>query len=190
MLEPDGQMPQETNFDGVLAAAQAGSEWALAALYRDLQPPLLRFLRAQEPADCEDLASEVWLDAARGLVRFEGDESAFRCWLFTIARRRLIDLRRSSAHRLTRSAPLEELDRPDDHDAFSAVEGGGVIDCIRALSPAYAEIVLLRVLGGLDSYEVAAITGRKPATVRVMQKRALERLAELAPAEARRAVTR
>jgi RNA polymerase sigma-70 factor (ECF subfamily) len=49
------------------------------------------------------------------------------------------------------------------------------------LPPAQAEIVLLRVVAGFDSYEVAAVTGRKPGTVRVMQKRALERLAELVP---------
>jgi DNA-directed RNA polymerase specialized sigma24 family protein len=48
----------------------------------------------------------------------------------------------------------------------------------------------LRVVAGLDSYEVAAVTGRKPGTVRVMQKRALERLAELVSLEERSAVTR
>jgi RNA polymerase sigma-70 factor (ECF subfamily) len=51
------------------------------------------------------------------------------------------------------------------------------------LPPAQAEIVLLRIVAGLDSYEVAAVTGRKPGTVRVMQKRALERLAEFVPAK-------
>ena len=61
---------------------------------------------------------------------------------------------------------------------------------LAALPPAQAEIVLLRVVGGLDSYEVAAVTGRKPGTVRVMQKRALERLAELMSFDAEVHVTR
>ena len=34
----------------------------------------------------DDLAAEAWLAVARGLDRFEGDEPAFRGWLFTIAR--------------------------------------------------------------------------------------------------------
>lgn len=168
----------ETRFQSVLAAAQCGADWALTILYRDLHPSLVRFLLAQEPADGEDLASEVWLDAAAGLARFEGDESAFRCWLFTIARRRLIDLRRTRARRRTAPVPLEQLnDRPDPGEMFAGVEGGDALACLAALPLDQAEIVLLRVVAGLDSYEVAAVTGRKPGTVRVMQKRALERLA-------------
>jgi RNA polymerase sigma-70 factor (ECF subfamily) len=38
-------------------------------------------------------------------------------------------------------------------------------------------VVLLRVIGGLSVDEVAAIVGKRPATVRVIQHRALRRLA-------------
>src|SRR6266540_4248526 len=156
-------MTQGPLFESVLSAAQDGAGWALTVLYQDLHPPLVRFLSAQEPVEGEDIASEVWLDVARGLSRFEGDESAFRGWLFTIARRRLIDMRRTRTRRRTGPVPLEHLiDRPDPSETFARVETGEVV-------------------AGLDSYEVAAVTGRKPGTVRVMQKRALERLAELVP---------
>ncbi|HEY3070934.1 MAG TPA: sigma-70 family RNA polymerase sigma factor [Gaiellaceae bacterium] len=179
----------DAHFESLLPAAQTGAEWALSALYQDLQPPLLRYLSAQEPAEGEDLASEVWLDVAHGLPRFEGDESGFRCWVFTIARRRLIDFRRRQARRRTDPVALEQLaDRQDPSEAFSAVETG-IRPYLDALPPEQAEIVLLRVLGGLDSNEVAAVTGRRPGTVRVMQKRALERLAELVPRESRTGVT-
>ena len=184
-------MTQGPVFESVLAAAQDGADWALTVLYRDLHPALVRFLSAQEPVEGEDLASEVWLDVARGLSRFEGDESAFRCWLFTIARRRLIDMRRTRTRRRTGPVPLEHLiDRPDPSETFAGVETGEVLACLAALPPAQAEIVLLRVVAGLDSYEVAAVTGRKPGTVRVMQKRALERLAEVISIEAKSSVTR
>jgi RNA polymerase sigma-70 factor (ECF subfamily) len=177
-------MTQGPLFESVLSAAQDGADWALTVLYRDLHPPLVRFLTAQEPDEGEDLASEVWLDVASGLGRFEGDESAFRCWLFTIARRRLIDMRRIRTRRCTGPVPLEQLiDRPDPSETFAGVETGEAFDCLAALPPAQAEIVLLRIVAGLDSYEVAAVTGRKPGTVRVMQKRALERLADLLPAK-------
>jgi len=186
-LKPD--VATGLQFDSVLSAAQGGAEWALSALYRDLHPSLVRFLLAQEPAEGEDLASDVWVDVARGLGRFQGDESAFRCWLFTIARRRLIDLRRSRARR--RTAPVDHfIDRPDSRDPFAGVETGEALMSLAALPPDQAETVLLRVVGGLDSYEVAAVTGRKPGTVRVMQKRALERLAELMSFDAEVHVTR
>ena len=64
------------------------------------------------------------------------------------------------------------------------------LTALACLPDAYAEIVLLRVVGGFDSNEVAQIVGRKAGTVRVMQKRALERLAELLAEPSRDAVTR
>src|ERR1044071_1384931 len=95
-------------FEPVLAAARTGAEWAIAVLYRQHNPRLLRYLRAQAGDDGQDVASEAWMDAARGLKSFEGDEDAFRAWLFTIARRRLIDHRRREARR-TRIAHTPDI---------------------------------------------------------------------------------
>jgi RNA polymerase sigma-70 factor, ECF subfamily len=184
-------MPLGQDFAATLTAARTGADWALATLYRDLQPALLRYLGAQEPGEGEDLAADVWVDVGAGLVRFEGDESAFRSWIFTIARRRLIDFRRRRTRRRTEPVPLERLaDRPDLADAFDAVEGRGALGHLADLPPEQAEIVLLRVVAGLDSNEVAVVTGKKPGTVRVIQKRALERLADLVAAETEGAVTK
>jgi RNA polymerase sigma-70 factor, ECF subfamily len=178
-------------FQSVLSAAQTGAEWAVGALYRDLHPALLRYLRANEASEAEDLASEVWLDVAGGLTRFEGDESAFRSWLFTIARRRLIDLRRRRARRRTDLVPLERLsERADPIDPLAIVESEGALACLAALPAEQAEVVLLRVVAELDSNEVAAVMGKKPGTIRVIQKRALERLADLVRDESRTRVTR
>lgn len=180
----------EGAFEPILAAAQTGAEWALSALYRELNPPLARYLSTQEPVEGEDLTSEVWLDVGVGLTRFEGNERAFRCWLFTIARRRLIDYRRARARRRTAPVPLSDLTgRPDPSAAVAEIEGGEALTALRCLTKEQAEVVLLRVVAGLDSQEVAAVTGRKPGTVRVIQKRALERLAELVTLERGTAVT-
>jgi hypothetical protein len=46
-------------FESALQAARAGADWALGALYRDLHPRVLRYLRAQDPAEAEDLACSV-----------------------------------------------------------------------------------------------------------------------------------
>jgi RNA polymerase sigma-70 factor, ECF subfamily len=184
-------MAPGTAFSSVLTAAKTGAEWALASLYADFQPRLLRYFRAQAPSEAEDLAADVWIDAARALNRFEGDGSAFGSWLFTIAHRRLVDYRRRNGRRheerLSNESVAELLSRtewgpePEDRLAFA---------CLAALPRQYAEVVLLRVVGGFDSNEVAQILGRKPGTVRVMQKRALERLAELLAESSKEAVTR
>jgi RNA polymerase sigma-70 factor (ECF subfamily) len=185
----------DEQFESVLAAAKTGAEWAITALYRDLQPSLLRYLRANAPADAEDLASEVWADAASGLSRFEGKEGAFRRWLFTIAQRRLIDLRRRDGRRRVVLGPLEDaFDASDAADpelqVLASSETEAALARIGALPPGQAEVVLLRVVGGLDVESVAAIVGKKPGAVRVLQHRALKRLADQLAHENRRGVTR
>ena len=179
------------DFASTLAAARRGDRRALTDLYRAFQPRILRYLLTQEPKEGEDLASEVWLDIAAGLNRFEGTESDLLCWIFTIARRRLIDHRRARARRRTDPVNIETLALPsEEFDPTSSLEYGEALSCLGLLPREWAEIVLLRVVGGLDSAEVAAITGRKAGTVRVIQKRALEQLAELLSSDREEAVTR
>ena len=78
-------------FDEVLAAAREGEGWALTQLYRAVYPRFVRYASAVAPGDAHDVAADAWLDIARSLDRFRGDEAAFRAWAFTIARRRLLE---------------------------------------------------------------------------------------------------
>jgi RNA polymerase sigma-70 factor, ECF subfamily len=171
-----------SQFRPVLLAARTGAEWALAALYRELQPPLLRYLFAQDQTDAEDLAAETWLDVAHGLHRFDGDESAFRRWVFTIARRRLLDHRRMSARRHTDPVPADSLAHVAESadyadEAIAAASTRAALASLASLPRDQAEVVLLRVLADLDVEDVAKIMGKRPGTVRVLQHRALKRLA-------------
>lgn len=167
-----------------MAAAQAGADWAVAVLYRSLQPRLLRFLRAQAQIhDAEDIAAQTWLEVARALPRFVGDEDGFGAFVFTVARRRLADHRRAVRRR--------PLDLVGDDALLTLAEGGdteddalahlGGEDAARRLAELLpsdqADVVLLRVVGGLSVDQVAELLGRRPGTVRVLQHRALKRLA-------------
>jgi RNA polymerase sigma factor (sigma-70 family) len=181
-------------FQRILTAAQDGGEWAVAVLYRWLHPAVSGYLRARAGDDADDLASETWLAVARALPGFSGDETAFRSWVFTIAHRRLVDHHRANSRRIRtrsltaddgdgsdRSEGLAELAGPDDPAAevVAAITGDEAVRRIVALLPPdQAEIVLLRVVAGLPVDEVAAVTGRKAGTVRVLQHRALRRLAD------------
>ncbi len=191
MATPTTRNSLGDQFPGILTAAQDGGEWAVAVLYRWLHPAVVGYLRARAGDDAEDLASETWIAVARGLSNFSGDETAFRSWVFTIAHRRLIDHHRVSARRpRTRSLhPVEgeahegSLELPADDDpageVIAAVAGDEAVRrIVKLLPPDQAEIVLLRVVAGLPVDEVAAITGRRAGTVRVLQHRALRRLAE------------
>ena len=175
-------MQRDRSFDEDLAGAKAGDVDAIASLYRGLLPRLLRYLRAVEPTEAEDLASETWIDVAAGIVRFQGDEPALRAWAFTIARRRVVDLQRARARRRTYPAPLEDLESGGpagdaEGEAMANLATEEALARLRVLSPDQREVVLLRILGGLGVREVAAIVDRRPGAVRALQHRALQRLA-------------
>jgi RNA polymerase sigma-70 factor (ECF subfamily) len=123
-------------FDEALAAARRGEEWALVVLYRELHPGLLRYLVARVGGEGEDLASEVWLDVARSLERFSGNEAGFRAWVFTMARREVIDHRRKRARRRTsltdRVAEMPAPGQTED-EALAALAGDEAVRRIVAL---------------------------------------------------------
>jgi RNA polymerase sigma-70 factor, ECF subfamily len=178
------------SFTAVLDAAAAGDEAAFRVLWRDLQPGLLRYLDALAPGAGEDLASETWLRVVDGLARFSGDERAFRGWVFTVARHRAIDRWRRRTRRHDELVPLEALtDLPALDDpaeaALDAISTQAAVALVATLPREQAEVVLLRVVAGLDVAQVATITGKRPGTVRVLTHRALRRLAQRLDADER-----
>jgi RNA polymerase sigma-70 factor (ECF subfamily) len=183
----------DCNFTEALDAARRGDAGALSALWRELQPALLRYLQAGDPDAAEDLASETWLEVTRRLDRFSGGEREFRGWLFTIARHRLIDARRRAARH--RTAPVAWLpDRPglDDPaaDVLVDLSTQASLRLVSELPPEQAAVVRLRVMAGLDTDEVAEIMGKQPGNVRVLSHRGLRNLARrLAPALAAEAAS-
>lgn len=180
------------DFAAVVEAARAGEPDALTTLYRWIHPRILRYLRARAPSIAEDVASDVWLDIAAGLRAFAGDEHGFRAWSFTIARRRLVDARRRGASRP--QVPLERISlgsrEPSgdvEEEAVERMSTDEAVALVRRLPEEQADVVLLRVLGGFSVDEVAAMLGKRPGTIRVIQHRALKRLAREAE---QRGVTR
>ena len=169
-------------FDHHLRRAQVGDEDAFAAIWRSCQAQLLRYLWVKAGPAAEDLAADTWLQVARTLDTFVGDERAFRSWLFTIARHRHIDWRRKSARRGEvlvdtevlngRSGGAEPWASLDERMATEAALG-----LIASLPPDQAEVVMLRTVVGLDVAATAEIVGRPPGTVRVLAHRGLRRLA-------------
>ena len=168
------------DFDAVMAAARSGADWAIAVIYRDLDPNLVAYLTARHPAQAEDIASETWMHVASGLDRFQGDERGFRAWVFTIAHRRLVEVLRREKGRTT--VPLDDtaLSRivgDAEADAMESMSSKEAISRIASLPPAQAEVVLLRVIADLSVKDVAAIMGRGETAIRSLQLRALRRLA-------------
>jgi len=170
-------------FPELLAAAQGGDEQAFAVLWRDLQPAVLRYFQVAANEVAEDLAADTWVSVIRRLGRFRGAEPAFRAWVFTVARHRVIDWHRQAARRRMSSVPAEQLAerRAPDDPAVEVLEGQSTRAALALLAelPAdQAEVVALRLFGVLEVAEVAGIVGKRPGTVRVLAHRGLRRLAK------------
>jgi RNA polymerase sigma-70 factor, ECF subfamily len=173
---PDG-------FSTLVRRAQRGDSDAFRALYRDTQPRLLRYLRALVADDAEDIASETWLNVARDLDTFAGDDDHFRGWVTTIARHRALDHKRSTSRRI-RAIPvpaeeLADLAASDDtaSRAIDAVATTNAVRLIATLPRDQAEAVLLRAVVGLQATTAAEVLGKRPGAVRMAACRGLRTLA-------------
>jgi len=171
-------------FASVLARAQHGDEAAFSCLFLDVNPALVRYLRVVAGEADEDVAAEAWVTVVRGLVRFRGDEMAWRGWVFTTARRRAIDEGRRRTRRraalASEAADARGLGGPDPAQlVLERLDTQTALALVAQLAPLQAEVIALRVISGLDVESVARLVGRRPGTVRVAAHRGLRRLAQI-----------
>jgi RNA polymerase sigma factor (sigma-70 family) len=164
-------------FTSLLESARQGSEAAWQELYSGLAPVVLGYLRANGAPDPEDVLSEVFLQVARDIGTFDGEEKGFRSWVFTIAHHRLIDARRHSARRpvdLT-AEPPEPGVRADDaaEEALHRIGVEEVSRVLGTLSEDQRAVLLLRIVGDLSIEDVAKAVGKRPGAVKALQRRGL-----------------
>ena len=179
-------MDLDGSFARVLGAARAGEGWALAELFRDLHPRIRRYLCSLAPALADDVASDTWLDVVRSLERFRGDASGLRALAFSIARTRLGELRdqvdddgdvvAASDATPTITAP-QPAPADDLTPELAALDTEAALERILALPLDHAEVILLRVLGGLSVDEVATTVGKPGRAIRSIERDALQHLA-------------
>ena len=123
----------------------------------------------------------MFLQLARNLSRFRGNEGALRGWAFMIARNRLVDERRRAARRPQESLSAEAAARLPtatdvEEDALARLGDGRVRELLGRLTDEQRDVLLLRVVGDLSLEEVAQIVGKRIGAVKQLQRRALATL--------------
>ena len=144
-----------------------------AEAYRSLAPAVLGYLRAQRAPEPEDILGEVFLQVARDLPKFRGDDDALRRWVFSIAHNRLLDAGRREGRRprvVDRDVP-EQVAQP-----AAELLDPQLVTALAELTPDQREVVVLRFVADLPLSDVARITHRRIGAVKAMQHRALETL--------------
>jgi RNA polymerase sigma-70 factor, ECF subfamily len=167
-----------------LNAAQRGDDTGFVALYRDVQPRLLRYATVLVGRDsAEDVTAEAWLQISRDLHRFSGDIDRFRGWAATIVHHRAMDACRANARRPPAApAPDDQRDEPAGisdtaASALDALSTDLALTLIAALPREQAQAVLLRAVVGLDARTAGEVLGKRAGAVRVAAHRGLRRLA-------------
>jgi RNA polymerase sigma-70 factor (ECF subfamily) len=140
-------------------------------------PDVFRFVRSRvhSRVDAEDIAQEAFLSAAEALKRSAAGAPPLSLgWLYTVARRRLID---EARRRRVETVPLE-LAR--DARAREDEYGGLVADALQAaltrLTRMHRSVVVLRLIEGRSFAEIGAQLGASEEACRVRFMRGLEQL--------------
>ena len=174
--------PQENNaqipvkLESLVEKARSDPE-AFKALYTHFLPRVYRYLyhHTGNIHDAEDITAQVFMEAMEGLVRYSFHRSgSFTAWLFTIARRRLIDYyRKKSPVPLTEqlaahSDLLKSLEQKEDFARLAHL--------LSQLDEDRRELLSLRFSAGLTFAEISLIDGRSEAAVKMSIYRILDDL--------------
>ena len=179
---PHGQADDRTDLD-LIARWRQGDERAATLLVQRHADALARFVASVDGgtrADVEELVQDTFVRAFTSLDGFRGD-SSLRTWLFTIARRLLLDRRRSERRRGTQ-VEVQDEDAMTDYDPLDAVVADEterrLRDAVARLTPTQREVFTLRVSEGLSYKEIADAVGTTEGAARVHYHNAMRSIKE------------
>jgi len=157
------------------------SDATLEALYRELGPDLVRYLRRmlQHNGLAEDIAQEAFLILARKWAEVRNHPNP-RAWLYTVARNLAIDTLRERSREYLRLEPLAQAAAKEGDPSDSYNIRLTVREAIGKLPARQREVVWLFYFERFKQNEIAAIMQVQRGTVGALLSQARNRLAELA----------
>jgi RNA polymerase sigma-70 factor (ECF subfamily) len=180
--------PEHDEMRTLVLRAKTGDTEAFGMLYDRYVELVYRyvFFRVGSHTLAEDLTSDTFLRALRGIADFTWQGRDFGAWLVTIARNLVTDHFKSGRNRLEVST-AEILDTPLDgpHIPENAVVTNmvneHVMRAVQQLGPEQQECVILRFLYGMSLAETALVMGKKAGAIKALQFRAIKALARALP---------
>jgi RNA polymerase sigma-70 factor (ECF subfamily) len=164
--------------------ARHGDHQAFAVLVRRYERKLIRVLTrlVHQPEQARDLAQETFWRVYTRLDRFD-TARRFGPWLFRVGINLGLDWLRSSKSETPLAASIDRTDHngqtlvevPDPDPRIQADLAQDVQFILNLIPASYRTILVLRDLEGFSSSEVAAIVGRREATVRWRLAKAREK---------------
>ena len=128
--------------------------------------------RTGDPDRAEDLAQEVFTDAAAALARGDWQPESMLAWLYTIAQRRFADearRRRRSSVGIPLDDVLDELPAPD----YGPDLAHALREAISRLAPAQRQVVSMKLLRGSSFCDIATAMELSEPAAKMRFQRAL-----------------
>lgn len=136
------------------------------------------YVRTGNTADAEDIAANVFVEAVKGIARFQYRGAPVAAWLFRIAHNETADhlkrRRRTATTSLENPEAVSELQARDE--IGWAEDWRDVGQAMGALKQEHRDVLTLRLVEGRNVAETAALLGKTEGAVKVMQMRALRAL--------------
>ena len=175
-----GQADDQTDLD-LIARWMAGEQRAATLLVDRHAGALARFAASVGArGDVEEIVQDTFVRAFASLESFRG-ESSLRTWLFTIARRLLLDRRRSERRR-GEQVQVQDSDVTTEFDPLDSVVADEterrMREAVERLTPTQKEVFILRVSEGLSYREIADAVGSTEGAARVHYHNAMRAIKE------------
>ena len=179
----DARSPAEDQTDlELIARWKAGDQRAATRLVERHADAVARFVASVGArGDVDDLVQDTFARAFASLDGFRG-ESSLRTWLFTIARRLLLDRRRSERRR-GEEIEIQESDSQTEFDPLDSVVAreteARLRQAVARLTPTQREVFTLRVSEGMSYREIADAVDTTEGAARVHYHNAMRAIKEL-----------
>ncbi len=169
----------------VQSRAEQAHKLRFDELVAPLRDDLYRYVYwlGHNAAVADDVVQETMLRAFRALDTLE-DEGAVKAWLLTIARRehaRWYERKRPEMRDVDDLSPAESKHLATEHDT----DVDDMRRAITALDPAYREPLVLQVVFGLTTAEIATTMQVNQGTVLTRLHRARKKLVDIVGADLR-----
>lgn len=178
----DGRAVGEAAMDEMMSRVARGDADAFTAVYDAMRAPVQATVRGvlRDPAQAEEVAQEVLLEAWVKSASFDPARGSARTWVQNIARRRAVDRVRSAQAHKDREQKAFRHEAPSFDSVVENVvqrlTEEAVRDALHALSDVQRQALTLAFYHGFSYTHVATVLDVPEGTVKTRIRAALTRL--------------